>query len=105
MRFLTDEWLCDVATDYAGKCALIAAALTVIERPPLPDRPAFWITAGRRGGGKTTTIIVLLVAAAGIRPAAAAWSPNKEERRKTLLAYLFTIANCAYSGMASSVSN
>ena len=32
MRFLTDEWLCDVATDYAGKCTVIAAALTVIER-------------------------------------------------------------------------
>src|SRR5262245_34149495 len=23
MEFLTDEWLCDVATDYAGKCTLI----------------------------------------------------------------------------------
>lgn len=88
MRFLTDEWLCDVATDYAGKCILIAAALTVIERSLLPDRPTFWVTAGRRGGGKTTTIIMLLVAVTGIRPAAAAWSPNEEERRKALLAYL-----------------
>ena len=32
MKFLTDEWLCDVATDYAGKCTIIAAALTIIER-------------------------------------------------------------------------
>jgi hypothetical protein len=88
MRFLTNEWLCDVATDYTGKCILIAAALTVIERSLLPDRPAFWVTAGRRGGGKTTTIIMLLVAVTGIRPAAAAWSPNEEERRKALLAYL-----------------
>jgi hypothetical protein len=88
MRFLTDEWLCDVATDYTGKCILIAAALSVIERSLLPDRPAFWVTAGRRGGGKTTTIIMLLVAVTGIRPAAAAWSPNEEERRKALLAYL-----------------
>jgi hypothetical protein len=88
MGFLTDEWLCDVATDYTGKCILIAAALSVIERSLLPDRPAFWVTAGRRGGGKTTTIIMLLVAVTGIRPAAAAWSPNEEERRKALLAYL-----------------
>ena len=28
MQFLCDEWLCDVATDYAGKCTIIAAALT-----------------------------------------------------------------------------
>jgi len=27
MEFLTDEWLCDVSTDYAGKCTLIAARL------------------------------------------------------------------------------
>jgi hypothetical protein len=88
MRFLTDEWLCDVATSYTGKCTLIAAALSVIERSLLPDRPVFWVTAGRRGGGKTTTLIMLLVAVTGIRPAAAAWSPNEEERRKALLAYL-----------------
>jgi hypothetical protein len=88
MQFLTDEWLCDVACDYGGKCTLIAAALTIIERSLLPDRPTFWVTAGRRGGGKTTTIIMLLTAVTGIRPAAAAWSPNEEERRKALLAYL-----------------
>jgi hypothetical protein len=88
MRFLTDQWLCDVATDYRGKCTLIAGALSIIERSLLPDRPIFWVTAGRRGGGKTTTLIMLLVAVTGVRPAAAAWSPNEEERRKALLAYL-----------------
>jgi hypothetical protein len=45
MRFLTDDWLCDVATDYAGKCTLIAAALTIIERSLLPDRPCFFVDA------------------------------------------------------------
>lgn len=85
MRFLCDEWLCDVKTDYAGKCTAIAAALTVIERSLLPDRPAFFVTAGRRGGGKTTLIIMLIKAATGIRPAASAWSSNEEERRKALL--------------------
>jgi hypothetical protein len=89
MHFLCDEWLCDVACDYTGKCILIALALTIIERSLLPDRPAFWITSGRRGGGKTTTVIMLLMAVTGIRPAAAAWSPNEEERRKALLAYFF----------------
>src|SRR5215831_16939129 len=54
MKFLCDDWLCDVATDYTGKCTLVAAALSVIERSLLPDRPAFWVTAGKRGGGKTT---------------------------------------------------
>ena len=88
MRFLTDEWLVDVAAEYAGKCTLIAAALTVIERSLLAERPTFFVTAGRRGGGKTTVLIMLLMAVTGVRPAAAAWSSSEEERRKSLLAYL-----------------
>jgi hypothetical protein len=87
MRFLTDAWLCDVATDYAGKCRLIAADLTLIERTLLPDRPAFFVTAGRRGNGKTTTLAMLISAVTGVRPCAAAWSTNEEERRKALLSY------------------
>lgn len=78
MRFLTDVWLVDVATDYTGKCILIAVALTLIERSLLPDRPVFFVTAGRRGGGKTTTLIMLLMAITGVRPAAAAWSPTRK---------------------------
>ena len=50
MEFLCDEWLVDVATDYVGKATIIAAALTLIERSLLPDRPCFFVTAGRRGG-------------------------------------------------------
>ena len=87
MDYLTDEWLCDVATDYTGKCITIAAALTLIERTLLPDRPAFFVTAGRRGGGKTTTLIMLIMAVTGLWPAAAAWSTNEEERRKALMSY------------------
>jgi hypothetical protein len=88
MRFLTEEWLVDVATNYTGKCILIAAALTIIERSVFGERPAFFVTAGRRGGGKTTALIMLLVAVTGLRPSAAAWSSNEEERRKALLSYL-----------------
>ena len=87
MRFLCDDWLCDVNTDYAGKCTIIAAALTLIERSLLPDRPAFFVTAGRRGGGKTTTLTMLIMAVTGIMPAAATWSSNEDERRKALLGY------------------
>ncbi len=85
MHFLCDDWLFDVKAGYADKCTAIAAALTIIERSLLPDRPAFFVTAGRRGGGKTTLVIMLIMAATGIRPAASAWSPNEEERRKALL--------------------
>jgi hypothetical protein len=88
MRYLTDEWLCDVAADYQGKGTIIAAALTILERALLPQRPTFFITAGQRGGGKTTTIHMISMAAVGIPAAAAAWSPNEEERRKALFAYL-----------------
>ena len=41
MRFLTDEWLCDVATDYQGKCIIIACALTILERALLPRAAGF----------------------------------------------------------------
>ncbi|SHN66588.1 hypothetical protein [Bradyrhizobium erythrophlei] len=88
MQFLCEEWLVDVATTYAGKCILIAAAMTIIERSLFPERPAFWVTAGRRGGGKTTALTMLIMATLGLRPAAATWTPNEEERRKALLSYL-----------------
>ena len=87
MQFLCEEWLCDVAADYTGKCTIIATALTIIERSLLDERPAFFVTAGRRGGGKTTLLTMLIMAVTGIRPAASAWSINEEERRKALLSY------------------
>ena len=77
---------------YPGKCSLISAALTVIERSLLSDRPTFWVTAGQHGGGKTTTLMMLLMRVTGVRPSAAAWSPNAEERRKALLSYLLSAA-------------
>jgi hypothetical protein len=87
MRFLCDAWLVDVAADYAGKCIIIACALTIIERAVLPERPAFFITAGQRGGGKTTTIHMISTAVLGVAACAAAWSKDEEERRKALLSY------------------
>jgi hypothetical protein len=87
MRFLTDEWLCDVLADYPSKCVVVAAALTIIERSLLPDRPVFFVTSGSRGAGKTTLIIMMTMAVTGVRPAASAWSANEEERRKALLSY------------------
>ena len=88
MEFLCDEWLVDVATDDTGKALLIAAALTLIERSLLDNRPCFFVTAGRRGNGKTTAIYHAdHGASSGILPAASAWSSNEEERRKALMAH------------------
>jgi hypothetical protein len=87
LKFLLDDWLCDVLTDDIGKCIIIADALTIIERSLLPDRPAFFTSAGRRGCGKTTTLTMLIMAVTGLWPAAAAWSTNDEERRKALMSY------------------
>ena len=64
-------------------------AMTLIERPLLPERPAYFVTAGQRGGGKTTLINMITLAVLGRRAAAAAaWSWNDEERRKSLFAHL-----------------
>jgi hypothetical protein len=77
-----------VSASFIDKCVIIAAALTLIERSLVPDRPVFFATAGRRGCGKTTLLIMLIVAVTGARPAAAAWSTVEEERRKALFSYL-----------------
>ncbi len=88
LDFLARRWLCDVATDFQGKVVLIGMALTILERVLLPERPAFFVTAGKRGGGKTTALMMVILAVTGRKPAAAAWSTNEEERRKAVLAYL-----------------
>jgi hypothetical protein len=90
MLFLTDDWLADVATDHAGKCTLVALALTFIQRSILDQRPAWSVTAGRRSSGKTTAINMVVEAMTGSPAAASAWSPNEEERRKALLSYLMS---------------
>jgi hypothetical protein len=87
MRFLCEEWLVDVATDYAAKCTIVASALTIIERALLSERPAFFMTAGQRGGGKTTLIHMISMAILGIAACAHAWSKDEDERRKALLSY------------------
>ena len=66
----------------------ILLALTLLQRALLPERPAFFVTAGQRGGGKTTLISMICAAVLGRRPAAAAWSDSVEERKKALFSYL-----------------
>ena len=88
IRFLLNEWLVDVALDAIGKCVAILLALTLLQRALLPERPAFFVTAGQRGGGKTTLVSMIIAATLGRRPAAAAWSENAEERKKALFSYL-----------------
>jgi hypothetical protein len=88
MESLCEKWLVDVATVGTGKALVIAAALTLIERSLMAERPCFFISAGRRGTGKTTLIIMLILAVIGILPAASAWASNEEERRKAIMAKL-----------------
>jgi len=88
LSFLIDEWLCDVAGDYRAKITLLSVGLTILERTLLAERPAFFVTAPKRGGGKTTALAMMILAVTGKKPAAAAWSASEEERRKALLAYL-----------------
>ena len=87
-NFLANEWLVDVTTNADGKAVAISAALTMIQRIALDQRPAFFIVAGQRGGGKTTLASMITTAALGRPPAAAAWASNEDERRKALLSHL-----------------
>jgi hypothetical protein len=65
LEFLLRKWLVDVALDDVGKCVTIMAALTLIERPLLQERPAFFVVAPQRGGGKTTLVNMITLAALG----------------------------------------
>ena len=87
LSFLLHEWLVDAALDPVGKCVALLLALTLLQRALLPERPAFFVTAGQRGGGKTTLVNMITAAVLGRRAAAAAWSENTEERKKTLFSY------------------
>jgi hypothetical protein len=86
-RWLCDEWQIDVLTKMTGKMIVISLALTLIQRLLLAMRPAFLISAGLRGGGKTTLCHMLMTAVFGRMAAAASWSENQEERRKSLFAH------------------
>jgi hypothetical protein len=88
VTYLFDEWLVDVALDWVGKSIAIMMAMTLIERVLLPERPAFFVTAGQRGGGKTTLVNMITLAVLGRRAAAAGWSDSSEERKKALFSYL-----------------
>lgn len=88
INFLTDQWLVDVQADYDGKCAIIALALSIIERDLFTERPAFFVTAGKRGGGKTTVLNMVSHAVLGKHAPATAWSTSEEERRKAVFSAL-----------------
>jgi phage/plasmid primase-like uncharacterized protein len=94
MEFLTEDWLCDVTTDYAGKCVIIACALTLIERSLLPERPVFFLVAARHAVGKGTLLKMIMVAVTGEPPAMSAWSTDENERRKAILGYFLAGVAC-----------
>lgn len=85
-RFLIDEWLIDMLTDMRGKLLFIALCASVIQRHVVRARPGWLIGADLRGGGKTTSGNMAALGPLGRMASAASWSPNPEERRKTLLA-------------------
>jgi hypothetical protein len=87
LHFLFDDWLVDVNTDITGKLLILMRAMQKIERVLLPQRPAWFVTAGKAGSGKTTIIVMTTMAIDGRTASAAAWSENEEERRKALFAY------------------
>ncbi len=102
MKFLTDEWLVDVQADYDSKCVLIALALSIIERDLFGERPAFFITAGKRGGGKTTSTNMIALAVLGKRAPAVPWSRSEEERRKAIFAALLqSVAFLVFDNIAA----
>jgi hypothetical protein len=87
LRFICDEWLVDVATDFSGKLTIVLLSLTLIQRALLEARPAFFVVAGRAKAGKTTVAQMCSVAIFGTAAPGANWSDSEEERRKTLFSF------------------
>jgi hypothetical protein len=88
LDFLLNDWLVDVKCPFTDKCSAIALDLTIIERSLLADRPVGFITSPTAESGKTTLAKMLIAAVTGLDAVAFAWSPNEEERRKAIMAYL-----------------
>lgn len=83
-KFLTEDWLADVATTKEGKAICVAMLASIVERHLLAEQPAYIASAGMRGSGKTTALNMVSTAALGVSAAAASWSGESEERRKAL---------------------
>jgi hypothetical protein len=94
MKFLMEEWLVDVAGDYAAKCVVLSELLALLERLELEDRPLYNHTAAIPASGKTTLLKMISLAVFGTPPPAAPWSFNLEERRKALFSFLVEGAGC-----------
>ena len=87
LSWLVNEWMIDVLVSTEGKLIAVMLCLTIIERVLLDEKPVFFITAGQRGGGKTTLLHMISAATLGRMAAAASWSDNQEERRKSVFSY------------------
>jgi hypothetical protein len=88
IRFLVDEWLCDVLMSFADKCIIITKALSILERAILPERPMYAVSAPLRGGGKTTLFNMIAMAILGAPAAATEWSNDEAERAKAIFSLL-----------------
>lgn len=87
-HLLAGEMFADVALqDRAeGMAGLVALLLTSISHPVLAEKPIYVVKAAQRGSGKTTVVAMVVRVITRRSPAAASWSVNEEERRKTLFA-------------------
>lgn len=86
--YLAGELFVDVAlSDRAkGMAALVSCLLTIMSHSVLPEKPVFRITAPQRGSGKTTVVNMIVRPITRRSAAAASWSVNEEERRKSFFA-------------------
>jgi len=66
----------------------------LIERSLLPERPVFFLVAGRHAVGKGTALKMIMVAVTGEPPAMSAWSTDENERRKAILGYFLSGVAC-----------
>jgi hypothetical protein len=86
--YLANEWLGDTTATFKGRCSLVTAALTGVQRTTLATRPGFMLTAAQRGSGKTTAAGMVGGLVSGLEPAAGVWSEDRNERKKAFLSYL-----------------
>lgn len=86
--YLLYDWLCDVPTNFEGRLVLVAAALTMVQRPGLVAKPAVLLDGPSSAAGKTHAAQMIIALATGkAKFNEKTWKFNMDDRGKEFLGW------------------